>query len=67
MMNDLLILIFQVLLLWSTSVDVLFPDDGTYILSTHLESFRIDSHRETINNSILLFRLLRTVEYLVHL
>ena len=58
MMNDLLIFIFQVLLLWSTSVDVLFPDDGTYILSTHLESFRIDSHRETINNSILLLQLL---------
>ena len=67
MLNDLLIFIFQVLPLWSTSVDVLFPDDGTYILSTHLESFSIDSYHETINNSILLFRLLRTVEYLVHL
>jgi len=45
MMNELLIFIFQVLPLWSTSVDVLFPDDGTYILWTPLESFRIDSHQ----------------------
>ena len=55
---ELLIFILQVLPLWSTLVDVLFPDDGTYFLSTHLESFRIDSHRETINNSILLLQLL---------